>query len=176
MRKLGALFFLIVLAASLWIGARWIAGRGPVKATILFHSAAGLRGGDLVIENNLAAGRVVRIDRVDDRDAVTVRLDPAHRRAIVTDSLFTIDGHRLLVTNAFAVGAPVEDGALLQAKDDKVSRWLAKNGSKVEPLVESLKQKADNGVETVRGASNDEAQKLKEKVGGWVDQTKSKIR
>ncbi len=176
MRKLGSLLFLIVLAAGIWVGARWIAGRGTAKATILFNSAAGLRSGDPVIENKVVAGRVTRIDRVDDRDAVTVRLDAGHRRAIVSDSLFTIEDHKLLVTNAFAVGAPVENGAILQAKEDKVSRWLAKNGPKVEPLVESLKQKADNGVESVRSSSNEEAQKLKDKVDGWVDKTKSKIR
>jgi len=176
MRKLGSFFFLLILAAGVWIGARWIAGRGTVKATILFNSAAGLRSGDPVIENKVAVGKVTRIDRVDDRDAVTVRLDAGHRRAIVSDSLFTIEEHTLLVTNAFAVGAPVENGAMLQAKEDKVSRWLAKNGPKVEPLVESLKQKADNGVESVRSTSNDQAQKLKDKVGGWVDKTKTQIK
>jgi len=174
MRKLGAIFFIVLLAAAVWAGARWMVSRGQVKATIIFQSAEGLNSGDPVVENKLVVGKVTRIDKVDDRDAVTVRLDRDHRRAIVADSLFTIDKHQLLVMNAFAVGAPVENGAVLQAKEDTVSRWLAKNGGKVEPLVDKLKQKADQGVETVRTSSGEEAQKLKEKVDGWVDKVRKK--
>jgi len=174
MRKLGAILFLVVLAVAVWGGARWFAGRGQVKATILFRSAAGLSSGDPVMENKIAVGRVSRIDKVDDRDAVTVRLDKDHRRAIVSDSLFYIDDHKLVVTNTFAVGAPVENEAVLQAKEDTLSRWLAKNGSKVEPLVGKLKEKADEGVETVRTSSGEEAQKLKAKVDSWVDKVKKK--
>jgi len=174
MRKLGAILFLVVLAVAVWLGARWIADRGTVKATILFKSAEGLRGGDPVVENKVVCGRVTRIDKVDDRDAVTVRLDREHRRAIVSDSLFVIDEHQLVVMNAFAVGAPVENGAMLTAKEDRLSRWLAKNGSKVEPLMETLKEKADKGVETVRTSSSDEAQKLKDKVDSWVDKVRKK--
>lgn len=174
MRKLGAILFLAILAVAVWAGARWMVTRGTVKATIIFQSAAGLSSGDPVVENKIDVGRVTRIDRVDDKDAVTVRIDRDHRRAIVADSLFSIDDHKLVVMNAFAVGAPVENGAVIQAKEDSVSRWLAKNGGKVEPLVDKLKEKADQGVETVRTSSGGEAQKLKEKVDAWVDKVRKK--
>jgi hypothetical protein len=172
MRKLGAILFLAVLAAAVWAGARWMVTRGTVKATIIFQSAQGLSSGDAVVENKATVGKVTRIDKMDDRDAVTVRIDRDHRRAIVSDSLFTIDDHKLIVMNAFAVGAPVENGAVIQAKEDKLSRWLAKNGGKVEPLV--ARGKADQGVETVRTSSSGEAQKLKEKVDSWVDKVRKK--
>jgi ABC-type transporter Mla subunit MlaD len=163
MRKLGAILFLVVLAFGVWAGARWLAGRDQLKATIIFHSAHGLRRGDPVVENQVVIGRVSAIDRVDDRDAVTVRIDREHRRAIVADSLFAIDDRSLIVTNAFAVGAPVENGAVLQAKDDKVSRWLAKNGAKVEPFVAKLKDSTDHGIETAREKLKDELQKVRGK-------------
>ena len=174
MRKLGAILFVAILAVAVWAGARWMVERGTVKATIIFHHARGLNSGDPVVENQTVVGKVARIDKVDDRDAVTVRLDRDHRRAIVSDSLFTIDDHKLIVMNAFAVGAPIENGAVLQAKEDRISSWLAKHGQKVEPLVDKLKQQADKGVETVRTSSSDEAQKLKEKVDAWVDKVRKK--
>jgi len=174
MRKLGAILFLAILAVAVWAGARWMVTRGTVKATIIFQSAQGLSSGDPVLENKATVGKVTRVDKMDDRDAVTVRIDRDHRRAIVTDSLFTIDDHKLIIMNAFAVGAPVENGAVIQAREDKVSRWLARNGDKVEPLVDKLKAKADQGVETVRTSSSGEAQKLKEKVDAWVDKVRKK--
>jgi hypothetical protein len=174
MRKLGAILFLALLAVAVWAGARWMVTRGTVKATIIFQSAAGLSSGDPVIANKMPIGKVTRIDKIDDRDAVTVRIDRDHRRALVADSLFSIDHHALTVVNAFAVGAPVENGAVIEAKEDRLSRWLAKNGDKVEPLVDKLKAKADQGVEAVRTSSGGEAQKLKEKVDSWVDKVRKK--
>lgn len=174
MRKLGAILFLAVLAVAVWAGARWMVTRGTVKATLIFQSAGGLKSGDPVVQNQLVVGKVTNISKLDDRDAVTVRLDRDHRKTIVSDSLFTIDDHKLIVMNAFAVGAPVEDGAVIQVKDDATHRWMAKNGQKLEPLVDKLKTEADKGVETVRTSSSDEAQKLKEKVDALVDKVRKK--
>jgi len=174
MRKLGAILFILFLAVAVWAGARWMATRGTVKATIIFQSAGSLRGGDPVVSNHVVIGNVTRVDKVDERDAVTIRLDRDHRKAIVSDSLFTVDDHKLVVMNAFAVGAPIEDGAVIQVKEDRLTKWLAKNGQKVEPLMDKLKQQADKGVETVRTSSSGEAQKLKEKVDSWVDKVRKK--
>ena len=174
MRKLGAILFLAVLAVAVWAGARWMVTRGTVKATLIFQSAGGLKSGDPVVQNQLVVGKVTNISKLDDQDAVTVRLDRDHRKSIVSDSLFTIDDHKLIVMNAFAVGAPVEDGAVIQVKDDATHRWMAKNGQKLEPLVDKLKTEADKGVESVRTSSSDEAQKLKEKVDALVDKVRKK--
>jgi hypothetical protein len=127
-----------------------------------------------VVTNQLVVGKVLGISKLDDKDAVTIRLDRDHRKAIVSDSLFTIDDHKLVVMNAFAVGAPIEDGTVLQVKEDRLSKWAAKYGRQVEPYVDKLKAQADKGVETVRTSSSDEAQKLKEKVDALVDKVRKK--
>ena len=143
------LLALIALAVVVWLGARYVAHRGEVKATIVFHEAGSLRKGDPVVENGETIGRVTKVTQLDGQDAVVVRLDRAHRRAIVSDSLFSVDGHRVVVNNTFAVGKPVEDGAVLRAKDDRFSRWLAKHAGSVQPLVEKVKRAADEKLDAV---------------------------
>lgn len=143
MRRLASFIFLILVAAGVWFGARWFAHRGQIKATIVVENAGSLRRGDPVLEDGVEVGRVIRVDKIDERDAVTVRLSREHRRAIVSDSLFSIDKHALNVSNTFAVGRPVEDGAILHAREDRVSRWLAKHGGAVKPLLDKVRVKAD---------------------------------
>lgn len=143
MRRLASFIFLILLAAGVWFGARWFAHRGEIKATILFDSAGSLHRGDPVLEDGVQVGRVLRVDKIDDRDAVTIRLSREHRRAVVSDSLFSVDKHALNVSNTFAVGSPVEDGAILHAREDRVSRWLARHGGAVKPLLDKMRVKAD---------------------------------
>src|SRR4051812_14395306 len=124
LRKLLAL---MVLAAAIWLGARYFAHRGEIKATIVFHEAGALRKGDPVVENGTAIGSGTKVTRLDGKDPVDGRIDPAPRRDVVTDSLVAVDGHRVVVNNPFAVGKPINDGAVLQAKDDRFSRWLARH-------------------------------------------------
>ena len=170
MRKLLGLVFLLVLAAAVWLGARAFVHRGEVKATIVFDDVHGLRRGDPVVEHNDVAGRVTSIDRVGDRSAVTVRLDRMHRRSILTDSLFAIDHGQLVVTNTFAVGRPIDDGALLEAKEDGVSRWLAKHGGAVEPFVDKVRARADELIDK----NSDAAKKWKERVDRSLDHVTKK--
>jgi ABC-type transporter Mla subunit MlaD len=148
-KKFGALIFLVLLAAGVWLGARYFVHRGEVRATVIFQSAEGVRAGDPVVEGELEIGKVTRVTQLDGEDAVSIRLDRRHRRAVVSDSLFAIDNHKLLVTNTLAVGAPVEDGAVIHAKQDAISRWLAKHGAKVQPFVDKLKRAADERLDAV---------------------------
>ena len=74
MRKLVSFLFLVVVAAGVWFGARWLVHRGEVKATIVFRDAHGLTRGDPVIENGTVVGRVVSINPIDDKTAITIRL------------------------------------------------------------------------------------------------------
>lgn len=148
-KKLGSLIFLILLAAGVWLGARYFVHRGEVRATIVFHSGAGLRKGDPVVEGQTVVGKVTKVTDLDGEDAVSIRLDRAHRRAIVGDSLFAVDGHQLVVTNTLAVGAPIDDGTVLRAKEDALSRWLAKHGSTVQPFIQKLKRTADEKLDAV---------------------------
>ena len=163
MRKVFSFIFLLALAVGAWFGARWMTHRGEVKATIVFDDSGSLRTGDPVVEGEDVVGKVVEIARVNDRDAVTVRLDRAHSQAIVTDSLFAVDRHRLVVTNTIAVGKPVEDGAILYAKEDRVSRWLARHGSAVAPAIEKVKKKVDEEVDVAKK----KAPTWREKVREW---------
>lgn len=168
MRKLAALLVLLLLAAGVWLGARYVAHRGELKATIVFHSAGALRKGDRVVEGQSVIGRVTQVSHLDGEDAVSVRLDRDHRRAIVSDSLFAIDGHDLIVTNTFAVGTPVEDGAVLKAREDKVTSWLAKHAAAVAPLVEKIKRAADERLDDVDADHIDAAlDRWKDEVPEW---------
>lgn len=147
MRKLLSFLFLVALAAMVWFGGRWFVHRSEAKVTIVFNDARGLQRGDPVTENGAVIGRVVSVDRLDDKNAVTVRLSHGHRRAIVTDSMFTIDHRSLVVANTFAVGRPVDDGAILNAREDGVSRWLAKHGGAVKPYLDAARAKADQWID-----------------------------
>lgn len=143
------LLALIALAAVVWLGARYFAHRGEVKATIVFHEAGALRKGDPIVENGQTIGRVTNVTPLDGQQAVAIRLDRRHRRAIVTDSMFAVDGRRIVVTNTFAIGKPIEDGAVLRVKDDRFSRWLAKNAAAVQPFVDKLKRAADQKLDSI---------------------------
>lgn len=143
MKRLLSLLFLFVIVAAVWFGARAFTSRGEAKVTIIFREAGELRKGDPVVAEGRQVGRVVRVDSVDEKSAVTVRLTRENRRAILTDSLFDRRKHELVVTNTFAIGSPVENGAVLEAKDDRVNRWLAKSGAAVAPYVAQLREKAD---------------------------------
>lgn len=142
-KKLVAFVFLVLLAAGVWVGARYIAHRGEVRATIVVKSAEGLRAGDPVLEGDTTVGKVTKVTRLDDEDAVSIRIFREHRRALVTDSLVAIDHRQVIITNTLAVGAPIEDGAVLHPKQDVVSTWLAKHGSKVKPFLDKVKRAAD---------------------------------
>lgn len=178
----------IVLAiAAVWIGGRWILRRGEVRATVVIHDAATLRAGDPVVENGAVVGRVVKISRLDGEDAISIRVDRNHRRAVVSDSLFSVDGHRLLVSNTFAIGAPVGDGALLRARDGGFVQWLARHGDPIAPLLAKAKSATDEKLDSVdkrvadarvrvakmeedlrRSNRLDEARALREKLDKWI--------
>jgi hypothetical protein len=170
-RKLISLILLIALAVAVWLGARAFVHRGELKATLVFRDVHGLRRGDLVVERGKEIGRVASVDGVDDRTAVTIRVDRDHRRDVVTDSLFAIEDHSVVVTNTFAVGRPIDDGALIDVKEDRVSRWLTKHGGAVEPYVDKIRSRADELIDKTPQAKADaaaEAQKLKEKASQWI--------
>jgi len=164
LRKLLAL---IALAAVVWLGARYFAHRGEVRATIVFHDAGELQKGDPVVDGDETIGRVTKVSRLDGKDAVDIRLDRTHRRSVVTDSLFTAGGRRLVVTNTFAVGKPIEDGAVLRAKDDRLSKWLARHADSVKPLVEKVKRAADEKFDAIDRAVDKELASATAKLPDW---------
>ena len=143
------LLALIVLAVAVWLGARYFSHRGEIKATLVVHEAGSLRKGDPVVENDETIGHVTKVTQLDGEDAVVIRLDRAHRRSVVTDSLFAVENRRVAVSNTFAVGKPIDDGAVLRVKDDRFSRWLAKHADSVKPLIEKVKRAADEKLDAL---------------------------
>jgi ABC-type transporter Mla subunit MlaD len=162
------LLLLLVIGAAVWFGARALVQRGEVKATIVFDRADGLRKGDAVLADGKPIGAVTKITRLDDTDAVSIRVDREHRRDIVSDSMFAIDRHRIIVTNTFAVGSPIASGAVLRASNDKVSSWLAKHAASVQPLIAKVKRAADAEIDKIDEKHIDnELAELKAKVPHW---------
>jgi MlaD protein len=165
MRKL---ILLLVIVAAVWFGARALVHRGEVKATIVFDHAAGLHKGDPVVADGTAIGVVTKITPLEDSDAVSVRIDRQHRRDLVSDSMFAISRHRIVVTNTFAAGSPVADGAVLRARTDGVRSWLAKHASSVQPLIAKMKRAADEKIDKLDEKHlDDELAALKAKVPDW---------
>ena len=117
LRKLLAL---ITLAVVVWLGARYFAHRGEIKVTLVVrHSRVGK--GDPVIESGQRIGEVIKSSRVDEgSDAIVIRVNREHRRDVVTDSFFDVKNRRIEVSNTFAVGKPLEDGAVVQVKEDRL--------------------------------------------------------
>ena len=176
MRKLGSFLALVLLAASVWAFARYVAHRGEVRATILFNDAKGLGHGDAVVHGSETIGRVLEVSQLNGRDAVTVRINRDHRRDLLSDSLFAVEGHRIVVTNVAAVGAPVDDGAILEAREDGVSRFLAKHGGALEPMLDKLRKKTDEQLDAL-SADNFDAKldEWKEKTPSWKKEGKAAV-
>jgi ABC-type transporter Mla subunit MlaD len=141
------LLVIVLALATIWIGGRFILHRGEVRATIVMRDAGALRAGDPVVENGAVAGRVTKVSPLDGDVAVSVRIDRDHRRAVVSDSLFAVDGRRLVVNNTFAIGTPVDDGALLRARDGGFAQWLARHADPLAPLLAKAKNATDAKVD-----------------------------
>ena len=144
------LLALIALAALVWLGARYFAHRGEIKMTLMVRHADSVRNGDPVVEGDQTIGRVIKISHIDEgADAIVIRLDRKHRRDVVTDSFFSVENHRITVSNTFAVGKPVEDGAVVHVQEDRFSHWLAKHAGAVKPLMDKVKRIADEKLDAL---------------------------
>lgn len=187
------LLVIVLVLAAIWIGGRYILQRGEVRATVVMHDAATLRAGDPVIESGAVVGRVTKIAHLDGDDAVSIRIGRDHRRAVVSDSLFAVDGRLLVVSNTFALGTPVGDGAVLRARDGGIASWLARHGDTIAPLMAKAKSATDAKLDEadkrvaeaktrvgkmeddlVRSNHLAEAKALREKFNKWVAELKKK--
>jgi hypothetical protein len=185
------LLVIVLVLVAIWIGGRFILHRGEVRATVVVHDAATLRAGDPLVESGATVGRVTKIAHLDGDDAISIRIDRNHRRAVVSDSLFAVDGRRLVVSNTFALGTPVDDGAVLRARDGGIAQWLARHGDTIAPVMAKAKRATDAKlddadkriaeVKTRVGKMEDdlvrsnhlaEAKALREKFNKWVAELK----
>ena len=144
------LLALIVLAAAVWLGARYFAHRGEIKVTLMVRHADAVAKGDPVMEGDTTIGHVIKTSHVvDDADAIVIRLDREHRRDVVTDSFFSVEYHRVTVSNTFAIGKPVEDGAVIHLKEDRLTRWLARHSGAARAFMDKMKRAADEKLDAL---------------------------
>jgi hypothetical protein len=87
---------------------------------------------------------------------------------VVSDSVFAIKEHQIIVTNTFAVGSPIADGAVLRARTDGVTAWLAKHADSVQPFIAKIKNAADHEIDKLDQKHIDaELASLKSKAPHW---------
>jgi hypothetical protein len=180
MRRLLSLLFLLFLAGAVWLAGRWLVHRGELRATIILPSAGELRDRDPVVEGGVEIGTVSAIAHLDGSDAVSVRIRRDHRRELVSDSLFQVEGEAphasLVINNAIAVGSPVEDGAVLHPRTDRVTQWLARHGSAVAPLLSGLRRRADDVIDRYRAGSFDrQLDDWKKRAPEWKSEGKAAL-
>lgn len=142
MRKLFTLVLLGAVFAGAWYAARWWRHREDLHATLVFSDAGSIGPGARLVHESLVIGQVTGKTRLDDSDALSIEVQAEHRALLLRDSMITIDGGMLIVDNTLAVGRKAEDGDVLRIRDDTVRRWLAKQGERLSPLVEKVREMA----------------------------------
>lgn len=146
MRKLLALAAVVIIFALFWSGTGWFARGDELAAVIVFDRPEGLRAGDRVVQDGTPIGEVTKVATVDGRPAVSIVIPEEHRSALRSDSLVRVvrTGPRpqVEVDSNFAVGRPLENGAVLRARDHDLARWLDKGKDAVTPAARRMRDSA----------------------------------
>lgn len=172
MRRFLAVLFLLILAAGVWMAARWSRHRDDLRVSVVFDSASGLKKGSRVMSRERVIGQVTGVATLEKGEAVSVRIAEPSRSELMTDSLFAVEQASgkpvLVVTNTIAVGRPLEDGAVIRVREDKVSRWIARHGEKLGPLLGKVQRKASELFDQYQeGKLDAELDKIREKIPEW---------
>jgi hypothetical protein len=141
------LLAIIVLGALLYVAfhySRNVTHEGDLVATLIFDAAPGVGTGTPLTEKGVTIGEVTSVGSVGSKAAVTVAVPVEHRNRIFTDSTFEIAGDppEIRVLSAISVGAPLSDGAVIVARNDKFARLVAKGSEKLAPHLAAARQKA----------------------------------
>jgi hypothetical protein len=188
-----AILFLAAVAAAVWFGARWLAGRDDLEATIIFESADGLAAGAPVVAKSLVIGEVTKITPMQGRDAVSVRIDADHREEFLVDSRFAVDGNGegaiVRVSSTLAFGRPVEEGDVLYARPSRIARWLEEKGGPIVARVRDEAARWEGREEAMRrleewkrdlpsweSAGDDVVARNLDEIGKRVDELEAKLR
>ena len=180
-RTVFAILLLALLAVGVWYGVRWYAERDDLHLTVVFESAGELRRGDPVTSGGMMIGRVTKLSRLESQDAVSILVWKDHRGELLRDSLFSVEESngesRVEVVNTLAVGSPLPDGAVIYARDDKVSRWLARHGREVGEVLGKLEGKAKKLKDDYEsGRLQEEFERYKQQVPEWKKQGEDVLR
>lgn len=143
-RALLKILLFVAVLAVIWYGLRFVGSRDDLVATILFEEASGLEKGAEVRLKDEKIGDVREVHSVGSKTAATVHIRKHHRGDVLTDSLFEIAGDPAVirVVNSIAVGAPVQNGAVIIAKKDRLTTFLAHGGEKLQPHIDMVRKKA----------------------------------
>lgn len=171
-RKLLALAFLILLAAGVWTAARWLRHRNDLRATVIFEEPTSLREGNHITRDGVVIGRVTGVAKLEQQEAVSIRIDSSYRKQVQTDSSWELLGARpnvrMEVKGMLAIGKPLPDGAVVYVREDKLRNWLEKQKASVAPLLERISRGTDDlkrKYET--GEFDRELEKWKKKLPEW---------
>ena len=142
-RKLFGAIVLAGVVLLLWTVARWYAHSNDLHATVVFDEPSGLHRGDTVLQGDEAIGRVIKVGRIGDQEAITIEVPREHRNALRSDSFYRVtDSHELVVDSNFAVGRPLEDRAVVHAEDSKVAQMIERGGRALLPAAKKAKDSA----------------------------------
>lgn len=139
------LLLFVAVIAGVWYGLRFVGSRDDLVATILFEHAAGLEEGADVRLGDEKIGDVREVHSIGSKTAATVHIRKHHRGDVLTDSLFEVGGDPvgIRIVNSIAVGAPVQSGAVIIAKRDRLTTFLAHGGEKLQPHIDMVRKKAE---------------------------------
>lgn len=142
-RKLFGAIVLCGVVLLLWTAARWYTHSSDLRAMVVFDEPTGLQRGAAVLQGDEPIGRVVKLGRIGDQQAVTIEVSREHRNALRSDSFFRVnDSHQLIVDSNFAVGRPLEDRAVVHADDSKVAQMIERGGKALLPAARKAKDSA----------------------------------
>jgi hypothetical protein len=145
-RRLIGLLILGVVAVVLWRGADWFGHSDALRATVVFDQPTALRRGDPVVQGDRQIGVVEKISPLGEQQAVAIQVEEEERKSVRSDSLIRVernhDERQLVVDSNFAMGKPVEDRAVLHARDSRVARALERGGAALAPVAREAKERA----------------------------------
>jgi hypothetical protein len=175
MRKLFGFVLLVAIAMGVWWSARWIAERDDLRATIVLPSPSPLHRGSDVTASSEIIGKVTKVTDLGEKTAVAIHVGRQHRKSVLTDSVFEIAGEppnaRLEILSGIAIGSPIADGAVLEPRHDRVTRWLARHGAEIAPALGKLRQRADDALRGVHdGELRAELARWEEKIPEWKEE------
>lgn len=150
MRKLLALLVVVGVFALYWSGRSFFKDDDDLRAIMVFDQKEPLSRGDVVLHGGAVIGHVRSVSNVDGRTTAVVDVETEHRNALRSDSLVRVieRGHRsaIEVDSNFAVGRPLEDGAVLRARDHQFAQWLEKGRDSVAPAAKRLRDSASTWI------------------------------
>jgi hypothetical protein len=157
MRKIIILALLGGIAFFLWNRAG-AALAGPLEATLLLPAVEGLSETATIEAEAAPIGRVRAIAPHNDEFAVSVIVESEHRQRIRTDSLYRVEGDRLVVDSRLAVGKPLVDDAVIRPPLDGLLTRTVQRGR------ELAGRAGANGGELTRDY---EEGRLEERLSEW---------